>query len=63
MPEFLTEKNYENDFINNNEWIFGLLDDTDEGQQFAKDNNLYETVCEKCISDSILILEDMLGID
>ena len=30
MPEFLTEKNYENDFINNNEWIFGLLDDTDD---------------------------------
>ena len=24
MPEFLTEKNYEEDFINNNEWIFGL---------------------------------------
>ena len=30
MPEFLTEKNYENDFINNNEWIFGLLNDTDD---------------------------------
>ena len=25
MPEFLTEKNYINDFINNNDWIFGLL--------------------------------------
>lgn len=24
MPEFLTEKNYENDFINNEHWIFGL---------------------------------------
>tara|TARA_B110000208_G_C11685271_1_gene400272 strand:- start:293 stop:1129 length:837 start_codon:yes stop_codon:yes gene_type:complete len=30
MPEFLTEQNYENDFINNNEWIFGLLDDNDD---------------------------------
>jgi len=27
MPEFLTEKNYVNDFINNKDWIFGLLDD------------------------------------
>jgi UDPglucose 6-dehydrogenase len=25
MPEFLTEKNYINDFINNKDWIFGLL--------------------------------------
>jgi len=25
MPEFLTEKNYIDDFINNKEWIFGLL--------------------------------------
>lgn len=25
MPEFLTEKNYVNDFINCKEWIFGLL--------------------------------------
>ena len=24
MPEFLTEKNYINDFINNSNWIFGL---------------------------------------
>jgi len=24
MPEFLTEKNFKNDFINNPEWIFGL---------------------------------------
>ena len=29
MPEFLTEKNYINDFINNKEWIFGMLDSTD----------------------------------
>ena len=25
MPEFLTEKNYINDFINNKDWVFGLL--------------------------------------
>jgi UDPglucose 6-dehydrogenase len=25
MPEFLTEKNFINDFINNKNWIFGLL--------------------------------------
>jgi UDPglucose 6-dehydrogenase len=27
MPEFLTEKNYEDDFINNKKWIFGLCND------------------------------------
>lgn len=26
MPEFLTEQNFINDFINNKDWIFGLLD-------------------------------------
>ena len=25
MPEFLTEKNFVNDFINNKDWVFGLL--------------------------------------
>ena len=25
MPEFLTEKNYINDFINNKDWVFGLM--------------------------------------
>lgn len=28
MPEFLTEKNYKEDFINNKIWIFGLLEIT-----------------------------------
>jgi UDPglucose 6-dehydrogenase len=26
MPEFLTEKNYVNDFIHNKDWIFGILE-------------------------------------
>ena len=31
MPEFLTEKNYIDDFINNKDWVFGLLNkDSDE---------------------------------
>ena len=30
MPEFLTEKNFINDFINNKDWIFGLLGQNDE---------------------------------
>ena len=28
MPEFLTEKNFIDDFINNKDWIFGLLGDS-----------------------------------
>jgi UDPglucose 6-dehydrogenase len=35
MPEFLTEKNYVNDFINNQDWIFGLLElDKEYDSQF-----------------------------
>ena len=30
MPEFLTEKNYIEDFINNKTWIFGLLKDNND---------------------------------
>ena len=29
---------------------------TEEGNRFAKENNLFGTVCEKCISDSIKII-------
>jgi len=30
MPEFLTEKNYLSDFINNKDWVFGLLNKNDD---------------------------------
>jgi C_GCAxxG_C_C family probable redox protein len=33
---------------------------TEQGQLFAKENNLFETVCEKCISDSIGIIEELI---
>ena len=33
---------------------------TDEGHRYAKDNNLFETVCEKCISDSISIINELI---
>jgi C_GCAxxG_C_C family probable redox protein len=33
---------------------------TDEGRLFAEKNNLYETVCEKCIRDSIGIIEELI---
>ena len=31
MPEFLTEKNYIQDFINNKDWIFGMQDNPNDG--------------------------------
>ena len=34
---------------------------TEEGNRFAKENNLFGTVCEKCISDSIGILEEIIA--
>ncbi|AYV84289.1 MAG: hypothetical protein Hyperionvirus21_23 [Hyperionvirus sp.] len=36
MPEFLTEKNYLDDFINNKLWIFGLRGDVDSDLKFKK---------------------------
>jgi len=37
MPEFLTEKNFINDFINNQNWIFGLIGlDTDQDNAFKE---------------------------
>jgi hypothetical protein len=33
---------------------------TEEGQRFAKGNKLFETLCEKCISDSIRIVEELI---
>ena len=36
MPEFLTEKNYINDFINNKDWIFGLIDKNKEKDEKFK---------------------------
>lgn len=32
---------------------------TEAGSKYAKEHNLFETVCEKCVSDSVLILEEM----
>lgn len=33
---------------------------SDQGHQYAKENNLFQTVCEKCISDSINIVNELL---
>jgi len=33
---------------------------TKEGRRYAHDNNLYEKVCEKCILDSIKIIEGLI---
>jgi C_GCAxxG_C_C family probable redox protein len=32
---------------------------TEEGHRYAKENNLFGTICEKCISDSIRIVEEI----
>jgi C_GCAxxG_C_C family probable redox protein len=35
---------------------------TEEGNRIAKEKNLFGTVCEKCISDSIGIIEELIKI-
>lgn len=37
MPEFLTESNFINDFINNKDWIFGLLKSDDEKEKIFRE--------------------------
>ena len=46
MPEFLTEKNFLDDFINNKDWIFGLLEKDYEGI----DNEVFKIQISKLFS-------------
>lgn len=41
--------------------IIGCDISTDRGMQYAKDNLLFETICEKCIKDSVVIIEDLIN--
>jgi C_GCAxxG_C_C family probable redox protein len=34
---------------------------TEEGKRFMEENKLHENVCEKCISDSIQIMEELMN--
>ncbi len=34
---------------------------TEQGRQYIKDHNLHETICEKCISDAISIINELTG--
>lgn len=34
---------------------------TEEGRDYAHDHNLYEIICEKCILDSIRIIEELIA--
>lgn len=51
--------------------IYGTLDcrsllkcdiNTEEGQRFVKENKLNETVCEKCVADSIKIIDELISV-
>lgn len=35
---------------------------SEEGHNFAKENNLFEKVCEKCLADSIRIVAELISI-
>lgn len=36
---------------------------TDEGQQYFSDNSLHDTVCSKCVSNAVEILEELIAKD
>ena len=46
MPEFLTEKNFLSDFVNNKEWIFGVLDSDRDNEFKNKISNLFDLAFE-----------------
>ena len=46
MPEFLTEKNFINDFINNKEWVFGILGSERDGEFKSKISTLFDLAFE-----------------
>ena len=57
-------------FNNDFKIIYGAIDcksllkcdlKTEEGQRYLKENNLSETVCEKCILDSVRFLDKLMG--
>ena len=48
MPEFLTEANWREDFINSTHWVFGLL----QGEQNKTLNNEFTTKIEKLFNTS-----------
>jgi C_GCAxxG_C_C family probable redox protein len=33
---------------------------TEEGQRYARENKIFETLCEKCISDSMTIVKELI---
>ena len=49
MPEFLTEVSYINDFINNPDWIFGMLDNNNDFIEFITEliNMAFKNKCIK----------------
>ena len=46
MPEFLTEKNFINDFINNTDWVFGLLNKSRDEEFKLKISELFTLAFE-----------------
>lgn len=34
---------------------------SEEGHHYAKENNLFEKICEKCLADSVRLVDEMIG--
>jgi len=40
--------------------LLGCDMQSEEGREYIKSNNLYETICEKCVADAVEILEELI---
>ncbi len=53
MPEFLTEKNWEQDFINNKQWIFGIYDNCSEENKILFKNKITTLINSAYLNNKI----------
>ena len=53
MPEFLTEKNWKNDFINNKNWIYGIYENCPKEKEEIFKNRISELINSAYKNDSI----------